>query len=112
MNNSLVVIGICGRARSGKDVAANALAIHRDCHRVALADGVRDALHSLSGMTGEFYKGLTPDHNYRRALQQLGTEARNKVNAPGLWVHLALAKIAYAALYFPTPRMRANRTTT
>jgi hypothetical protein len=102
----LVVIGLCGKARSGKDTAAAALSLHRGCHRIALADGIREALASLSGPSGDFYKELTPEHNFRRALQTLGTEGRDAANCPGLWVDLALAKIWYAWRLHPVQRSR------
>jgi hypothetical protein len=102
----LVVIGICGKARSGKDTAANSLCLYRDFHRIALADGIREALAGLGGPTGSFLKELTPEHNYRRALQTLGTESRDAANCPGLWVHLALTKIHYAHKIHPVKRDR------
>jgi hypothetical protein len=102
--SEIIVIGICGRARSGKTTAANALALHRGCHVVGLADGIRDAFSSLSGPTGELHKELDSVHNFRRMLQTLGTESRDAVNAPGLWVHLALAKIHYLSHIHPVPR--------
>lgn len=105
-SDTLIVVGITGRARSGKDAAATLLAAHRGCHRIALADGVRSAVADLGGPTGEFLKELTPSHNYRRALQLAGTEARDLANAPGLWVDLLLTKIAYAAYLHPVPRRR------
>lgn len=104
--SNLIVIGICGQARSGKDTAAAALSLLRGCHRIALADGVREAFAGLSGPSAEFHKELNAEHNFRRALQTLGTEARNAANAPGLWVHLALTKINYASRLHPKPRTR------
>jgi hypothetical protein len=104
--SQLIVIGICGQARTGKDTAAAAVSLLRGCHRIALADGVREAFAGLSGPTAEFHKELNATHNFRRALQTLGTEARNAANAPGLWVHLALTKIYYASRIHPNPRHR------
>lgn len=101
MTSDLIVIGICGKARSGKDLCSSALSLHRNCHRIALADPIRSALIDLGGPTADILKGLSPDHNYRRAMKELGTASRDAVNAPGLWVHLALAKIHYASMVFP-----------
>jgi hypothetical protein len=103
--SDLIVIGICGRARSGKTTAANTLALYRGCHVVGLADGIREAFMGLSGPTAELHKELTEAHNFRRMLQTLGTESRNAVNAPGLWVHLVLAKIHYLSQIHPVPRL-------
>jgi hypothetical protein len=97
----LIVIGTCGRARAGKDTLASALALHRGCHRIALADPIRSALEEMGGPSREVLKEL---HDYRRAMQLLGTESRDAVNAPGLWTHLFLAKIHYLASVHPVPR--------
>jgi hypothetical protein len=106
MLDDLIVIGITGRARAGKDLCASFLVSLRGCHRLALADGIRSALADLGGPTGEVMKSLTPDHNYRRAMQLLGTEARLAAGADRLWVDLALAKIYYAAALHPAPIRR------
>jgi hypothetical protein len=104
--SELVVIGIAGKARSGKDSVSGTLTSRRGFHRVALADGVRAAFNDLSGPTGEFYKDLTPEHNYRRALQTLGTEGRERAGYHNLWVGLTLTKIAYASSLHPNRRGR------
>jgi hypothetical protein len=88
MLDDLIVIGITGRARAGKDLCASFLVSLRGCHRLALADGIRSALA------------------YRRAMQLLGTEARLAAGADRLWVDLALAKIYYAAALHPAPIRR------
>lgn len=104
--SELIVIGITGKAGAGKDTAANALVQYRDCHRVALADGVRSAFGDLSGPTGQLYKELTGDFTYRRALQLLGTEARQRTANQRLWISLLLCKTAYLAGLHPVRRTR------
>ncbi len=106
MGEPLIVIGVTGRARAGKDTVAGVLGLHHGFHRVALADGVRSALNDLSGPTGEFHKELSDEHNYRKALQILGTEARLLIPSTKLWTSLALCKIAYAAFGHPVKRKR------
>jgi hypothetical protein len=103
----LIVIGITGRARTGKDLAAAALVYHRDCFRVALADGVKAALHDLDGPRRELTKALeTGGKSLRWAWQVCGTECRLDVNAPGLWIHLLAAKIRFMSRYAPQPVTR------
>lgn len=103
----LVVIGITGKARAGKDRSASALAYHRDCFRVALADGVRSAVRDMDGPGWELTKELAAvGKSARWALQTLGTEARLDANAPGLWIQLVAAKIRYLSHYHPVPRTR------
>lgn len=102
----LIVVGITGKARSGKDTTAGILTTFRGCHRIALADGVRSAFDELSGPTKELHKELGGEMTYRRTLQTLGTECREAANALGLWVHLLLAKIRFLSAHWPNPRNR------
>lgn len=105
--SDLIVIGVCGKARVGKDLAARAIQLHRGCHRIALADGVKSGFDDLDGPGRELSKELgEASLSHRWAWQQFGTEARESVHAPGLWVHLALAKIYYAHRLHPVPRSR------
>jgi hypothetical protein len=99
--SELIVVGITGKARAGKDSVSNALATFRGCKRVALADGVRAAFNDLSGVTGEYFKTLTPEFNYRKALQTLGTEARWLTKSVRVWTEVAMTKIAYAHACHP-----------
>lgn len=106
MRKELTVIGITGKARSGKDTAAQALVMRRGFHRIGLADAVRSAFGDLSGQTGELFKELTGDHTYRKALQVLGTEGRLATKNPRLWSQVALAKIYYAWKLHPVSRSK------
>src|SRR5689334_12961283 len=106
MSEELLVIGVCGRARAGKDTVARILA-DADFLRIGLADGVKSALNDLDGATWDFRKerdaaGLTD----RWAAQTLGTECREEVASLHLWVDLLLAKLRYAAKHHPVPRGR------
>lgn len=87
------VIGLAGRAGAGKDTAASGLVAMRGFRRIALADGVKSAFDDLSGPTREAHKAVP---SIRRAWQLLGTEHREAAGAPGLWVHLLIAKASYA----------------
>lgn len=103
----LIVIGITGLARSGKDTIAGILCQRFGFTRVALADGLRSAFRDLDGPTWELTKGLeSAGRTSRWALQQLGTEARRAANAPNLWIDLLATKIAYLSAIHPSPVRR------
>lgn len=107
--NNLIVIGLAGRARSGKDTVAQHLVHRHGFFRIGLADGVRAAFRDLDGPTWERTKELDPEIGFslRWALQTLGTECRTKVvGARCHWVHHALIKIAYMAIHHQEPRHR------
>lgn len=93
----LLVVGICGHNRSGKDTAALGLSLN-GFRRIALADGVREAYASLDGLTWELRK---EGENAREALKLLGTECREAIGATHHWVDLLLIKIAYLNRYRP-----------
>lgn len=106
MKDPLVVIGIVGHARAGKDTVAKILGAHHGFHRVALADIVRMAFGSLDGPTWELHKDFSADFLPRRSLQLLGTEARDEVGSETLWCDVILAMIRYADRLHPR---RINR---
>lgn len=97
----LIVVGLAGRMRAGKDTAASGLAL-AGFRRVALADGVKSALHDLGGGTGEIYKALdAAGRGVRWGWQTLGSEARELAGCPHLWCDLLAAKVAFAARLLP-----------
>lgn len=103
----LLVIALCGKARSGKDTVAQALASHAGFFRVALADGLKSALNDLDGHTWEFRKERDElGKSDRWAAQQIGTECREAVGYPGHWVTHLLIKLHYANKIHPVPRHR------
>jgi hypothetical protein len=110
--SKLIVIGICGKARSGKDTAASHLVNAHGFFRIALADGVRSAFTSLDGPTWELRKELAADNkNDRWAAQILGTEARQSLEFMGTvsrdhWISEAAIKIAYMFGHHPVARNR------
>lgn len=107
MNKRLVVVGVAGLARSGKDTIASILCLRHGFTRVALADGVRSAFDDIDGPTWELRKELeAAGQPCRRSLQLLGTECREDVGHPRLWIGLLLAKIAYLHRYHPVQRDR------
>jgi hypothetical protein len=116
------IIAFCGVARSGKDTAAQALTAD-GWHRVAFADGVREALLALNPlvvwragdkevMAERGYKHHTDvaqisewgsDWEYakrildiRALLQRMGTEAGRDIHGDDCWIRLAERKVAAA----------------
>lgn len=109
MSEPIFILGIAGRARSGKDTIARHLVEHHGFTRIALADSLRALLGEMDGPTWELRKelqavGLTS----RWALQTLGTECREALPeaTESLWCLLALAKIRFLAEHAPTRRRR------
>jgi hypothetical protein len=107
LESRIVIVGITGRAGSGKDSASDALVLRSGYTRIALADAVKDAFDALSGPTRQWHKELDDwGMSQRRAWQLLGTEARNATGCVEMWAALTCAKIAYAAYWHPAPRFR------
>lgn len=106
--SKLIVVGLTGVARSGKSTTAQTLSLLGSFLRIGLADGIRESLDSLGGPEWDFRKesdgptGITA----RRSMQLLGTECREAINSPSLWIDLLLAKIRYANVYHSHPRDR------
>jgi hypothetical protein len=102
--SKLVVIGLTGVARSGKSTTAQALSLLGGFHRVGLADGIRESLNALDGPEWDFRKET--ELSTRRSMQLFGTECREAINSPSLWIDLLLAKIRYASVYHSCPRYK------
>lgn len=107
MSDPLIVIGLTGYARSGKDSVAAFLAAHAQFQTMALADAIRDSVDSLDGRTWAYRKERGSAHmSERKALQLLGTECRERLGCEFLWCELAAAKMLYASQHHPVPRSR------
>ena len=111
MSDKLLIVGLCGLARSGKDTAARYLCVDHGFTRLGLADGVRSAFRDLDGPTGELTKELeAASLTQRWALQRLGTDARESLTLGKayryLWVDVLMCKIQYLGMIHPTPRLR------
>ena len=89
------LIGICGKARSGKDTAADYIVEECGFNKYSMADPIRRMLDSI-GVDPSFNKEDPTDRfgkSPRQMMQTLGTEwMRNTVNEDG-WLNLA--KIEY-----------------
>ena len=99
------IIGLCGFATSGKDTAAQGL-IADGWTRVALADGVREAVLALDPWADDewrvddrldFVNGdwseAKKHSEVRRLLQRMGTEAGRNIHGDDCWIKIAKRKI-------------------
>ncbi len=94
--SEIIIIGLFGRAGSGKDSIASYLEGAYGFHRIAIADGVREALRSLDGPGMNITK--RDGCSVRRALQMLGTECGRSVDSL-LWLKLFHAKLNFLRHY-------------
>ncbi len=99
------IIGITGRARSGKDTLAHFLVDHHGYVRVGLADPLRGFVSTITGLTTEeltdsslkeaplpWLGGISP----RRMMQTLGTEWGRDLVDDQLWLKVAQRAIEKA----------------
>lgn len=95
-----VLIGMAGKAGSGKDTAANFLKEHYPFRSVAFADPIRAGMTAMLGLEAKhfahpFKEEVIPEigKSPRQMMQALGTEwARECVNVD-LWLILAKKKV-------------------
>lgn len=91
----MMLIGLAGVARSGKDTAANMLAAKMVLYRHAFADPIKRMLEQVFG--DNFVHGdreaIDPISgvSYRKLMQTLGTEWGRTI-CPDLWTRVAKAK--------------------
>jgi hypothetical protein len=96
----MMLIGLTGKARCGKDTIADVLVEDHGFTRVAFADPLKLAVGSILGMNAatleefkdnelDFLDGVTP----RRMLQTLGTEWGRETIHPEIWIRIAREKI-------------------
>jgi len=88
------LIGLAGKARSGKDTIADIWANERRVSRYALADPVRHAAAAMFNMQFEQFTGDNPNRDKidpfwgispRRMIQLVGTECGREVFRPDIW---------------------------
>lgn len=110
MTEPLLIVGIAGGARSGKDTIARQLVEHHGFTRIALADTLREILGGMAGATWEIYKAIEAlEYKVSRwAPQVLGTECREDLleSKEALWCLNALIKIRFLSHYLPPYRRR------
>lgn len=93
------LIGITGKARSGKDTAAKVLIEQRGLIKYSFADPMKDGVKAMFGLTDEHVNGNLKEEviphlgvSPRRILQTLGTEWGRGMIRSDLWVSLAQQK--------------------
>ncbi|WP_054917662.1 hypothetical protein [Pseudomonas sp. NBRC 111138] len=97
-----ILIGLTGRARSGKTTAAEHLARTYLLEQYAFADPLRDGLMAIFNLDPTDFEGDRKelplgwlDRSPRQLMQSMGTEwARNTVH-PDVWVKLAEQNLDY-----------------
>lgn len=97
-----ILIGLTGRARSGKTTAAEHLARTYQLEQYAFADPLRDGLMAIFNLDPTDFEGDRKERTLgwldcspRQLMQSMGTEwARNTVH-PDVWVKLAEQNLDY-----------------
>ncbi|MGP5508866.1 deoxynucleotide monophosphate kinase family protein [Pseudomonas helleri] len=97
-----IMIGLTGRARTGKTTAAEHLTGTYLLEQYAFADPLRDGLMAIFNLDPTDFEGDRKeqplawlDHSPRQLMQSMGTEwARNTVH-PDVWVKLAEQNLDY-----------------
>lgn len=94
------LIGLSGRARSGKDTVAAMLRGAFPVQTVAFADPIRDALRTMFGFTDEHFFGKLKEveidwlgKSPRQLMQTLGTEWGRGLVREDLWLLLAQRRV-------------------
>lgn len=90
------LIGIAGKARSGKDTAAAYLVQKHGLVKYSFADPLKAGIRAMFGLTEEHVNGDLKETvipwlgtSPRRLMQTLGTEWGREIVRPDLWVLLA-----------------------
>lgn len=90
------LIGVYGKARSGKDTAADYLARRHGLMKYAFAEPIKQMLKA--GFGDHFHEGdrsgICPEtgKSYREMMQTIGTEWGRDMMHPDLWVRMAAKK--------------------
>jgi hypothetical protein len=88
----VILLGVTGLARAGKDHASAYLGRHMALHQYAFAESLKTMLKSVFG--DHFHKGdrseICPEtcKSYRVMMQTLGTEWGREMMNPQIWVNL------------------------
>lgn len=94
------LIGLTGKARSGKDTVAKMLQDGRAVKLISFAEPIRDALRGMIGLTDEHFHGSLKevplgwiDKSPRQLMQTLGTQWGRELVDDQLWIKLAQKNI-------------------
>lgn len=92
----MLMLGVTGFARSGKDHAADYLARHMNMYKYAFAEPLKTMLKSVFG--DHFHEGdrseICPEtcKSYRVMMQTLGTDLGREMWNPQVWINLVEKK--------------------
>lgn len=102
MSYPKTIIGLAGRARSGKTTVARQLCA-KGFHELAFADPIVDALTMIFDVPSE-YRTSKKEHSlpgfnfsYRKATQTLGTDWGRRMLDPDLWIQVLANRIQMVA---------------
>jgi hypothetical protein len=105
MPEPVVIVGLCGAIEAGKDSFASVLSAVYGFQRISLGDGPKGLFSELSGPQQNLHKELQAHgKTLRWGWQQTGSEAREAVCAPLLWVERSSAGIYYLSRLHPVTR--------
>ncbi|MQU62987.1 deoxynucleotide monophosphate kinase [Pseudomonas sp. FSL R10-1350] len=97
-----IMIGLTGRARTGKTTAAEHLTGTYLLEHYAFADPLRDGLMAIFNLDPTDFEGDRKeqplawlDHSPRQLMQSMGTEWARKTVHPDVWVKLAEQNLDY-----------------
>jgi hypothetical protein len=100
------LVGLHGRARSGKDTVAQLLADKHDFARLTFASPIKDALLLMFGLRREDFEGAAKeatidwlDVSPRHLMQTLGTEWGRKHVADDVLIRHAARRLAHIQRY-------------
>lgn len=97
------IIGLAGKARSGKDTVADYLASHYGYQPIAFADPIRAGLKAMFNLEDRWIDRDKEDAikwigaSYRQLAQTLGTEWGRQQIHPDLWVLTLAKRLWYAS---------------
>lgn len=101
MSEKLFIVGVCGPKRSGKSTFADRLVERHEFVRVRFAEGLKNMLRALPGVTEEHTDGALKEEpcdalsgaTPRHVMQVLGTDCMRRLVHPEFWVNAWRARV-------------------
>ena len=100
----MVIVGIHGKARSGKTTAAEYLMRGRGFMRMSFADALKEAAHLIFGIPMEELYSDKKSRFTRDVLQKLGTDCCRSID-PKVWVKAMDRKLSDLHKYRPDAKI-------
>lgn len=92
----MLIIGLAGRARTGKDTIADRLCDQHNFKRYAFADPVRAGVKAAFNLTDDSFQGIAKEitipwigRSPRELMQTFGTEYARRMIKPTIWLDVA-----------------------